>query len=104
MAEKRTVQAVARRIGAFFRENRRMPTYSEMIGLLGVRSKSVVHFWVKKLLAEGLLERRCGTGRVWHGSNHITGPLGNGWALGAAVLSSHNVFVANKVRAKQGAV
>ena len=51
MAERRTVQAVAGRIGAFFRENRRMPTYSEMIGLLGVRSKSVVHFWVKKLLA-----------------------------------------------------
>ena len=34
-----------------------MPTYSEMIGLLGVRSKSVVHFWVKKLLALGLLEK-----------------------------------------------
>lgn len=57
MAERRTIQNVAARIGAFFRENRRMPTYAEMIGLLGVRSKSVVHFWVQKLLAEGLLEK-----------------------------------------------
>ena len=57
MAERRTIQAVSRSIGAFFQQNRRMPTYAEMIELLGVRSKSVVHFWVKKLLTEGLLEK-----------------------------------------------
>ncbi len=34
-----------------------MPTYSEMIELLGVKSKSVVDFWVKKLIAAGLLEK-----------------------------------------------
>ncbi len=34
-----------------------MPTYSEMLHILGVRSKSVVHFWVNKLLAKGLLEK-----------------------------------------------
>ena len=34
-----------------------MPTYSEMIDLLGVRSKSVVHFWINKLVAKGLLEK-----------------------------------------------
>lgn len=34
-----------------------MPTYSEMIDLLGVKSKSVVHFWINKLLAKGLLEK-----------------------------------------------
>ena len=55
--KKRTVRTVEKKIAAFFRENRRMPTYSEMIDLLGVRSKSVVHFWINKLLAKGLLEK-----------------------------------------------
>lgn len=55
--KRRTIKTVEKKIAAFFRENRRMPTYAEMIDLLGVRSKSVVHFWVKKLLTEGLLEK-----------------------------------------------
>ena len=55
--EKRTIRTVEKNIAAFFRENRRMPTYSEMLHVLGVRSKSVVHFWVSKLLAKGLLEK-----------------------------------------------
>jgi repressor LexA len=54
---KRTIRTVEKNIAAFFRENRRMPTYSEMLHVLGVRSKSVVHFWVNKLLAKGLLEK-----------------------------------------------
>jgi len=57
MEGKRTVQGVARRIAAFSRENRRMPTYAEMVDLLGVRSKSVVDFWIRRLVAEGLLEK-----------------------------------------------
>lgn len=48
---------VKSRVIAFFRENRRMPTYGEMLDLLDVRSKSVVHFWMKRLLAEGVLEK-----------------------------------------------
>jgi len=55
--EKRTVETVKGKIAGFYRDQRRMPTYSEMVGLLGVRSKSVVDFWVKKLQAEGLLEK-----------------------------------------------
>jgi len=55
--KKRTLKTVEKTIAAFFRENRRMPTYAEMIDLLGVRSKSVVHFWVNKLLTAGLLEK-----------------------------------------------
>ena len=55
--KKRTIKTVEKTIAAFFRENRRMPTYAEMIDLLGVRSKSVVHFWINKLLTEGLLEK-----------------------------------------------
>jgi SOS regulatory protein LexA len=57
MEKKRTIQSVSRQIGHFFRENRRMPSYQEMLGLFSVRSKSVVHFWVNKLIAGGLLEK-----------------------------------------------
>jgi SOS regulatory protein LexA len=34
-----------------------MPSYAEMIVLLGVRSKSVVDFWIRKLIAAGLIEK-----------------------------------------------
>ena len=57
MEKKRTINTVEKAIAAYFRENRRMPTYTEMMDLFGVRSKSVVNFWVKKLLAKGLLEK-----------------------------------------------
>lgn len=57
MDEKRTVQSVQKILAAFFRANRRMPSYSEMIALLGVRSKSVVHFWIGKLIVAGLLTK-----------------------------------------------
>lgn len=60
MDEKRTIQGVFRDIEAFLRENRRMPTYGEMMEVMGVRSKSVVHFWVEKLLASGLLVKDAG--------------------------------------------
>jgi repressor LexA len=57
MEKKRTIQNVAKQLGQFFRENRRMPSYQEMLDLLNVRSKSVVHFWIKKLIDSGLLEK-----------------------------------------------
>jgi len=57
MKKKRTIDGVAKIIASFFRKHRRMPTYSEMETLLGVRSKSVVHFWVQKLLRQGLLDK-----------------------------------------------
>jgi len=60
MDERRTIQSVFRDIETFLRENRRMPTYGEMMEVMGVRSKSVVHFWVEKLLAAGLLVRDAG--------------------------------------------
>lgn len=34
-----------------------MPTYSEIAEIIGVRSKSVVHFWVTKLLDAGILQK-----------------------------------------------
>jgi len=57
MKEKRTLQTVRSLITAFFRENRRMPSFSEMVDLLGVRSKSVVNFWVDKLIEADILEK-----------------------------------------------
>lgn len=57
METKRTVKSVAQKIADFYRDRRRMPTYEEMLNLLAVRSKSVVHFWMNKLLKEGILEK-----------------------------------------------
>ena len=57
MKEKRTIQSVQRLIAAFFRDNRRMPSFAEMVDLLGVGSKSVVNFWINKLVEAGVLEK-----------------------------------------------
>ena len=57
MDSNRTIKTVHQAIAAFFRENRRMPSYGEMITLLGVKSKSVVDFWIKKLINAGLIEK-----------------------------------------------
>jgi len=57
MKEKRTIQTVQKSIAAFYRQNRRMPSFSEMIELFGVRSKSVVNFWINKLIEAQILEK-----------------------------------------------
>jgi SOS regulatory protein LexA len=57
MKKKRTIKSVEKKIMEFFRKQGRMPTYSEMVNLLNVRSKSVVNFWVNKLLAEDILKK-----------------------------------------------
>jgi SOS-response transcriptional repressor LexA len=57
MKEKRTLQSVAKIMGAFFRDHRRMPSYAEMVDLFGVKSKSVVHFWINKLIQKGIIEK-----------------------------------------------
>ncbi|HOD27751.1 MAG TPA: LexA family transcriptional regulator [Syntrophales bacterium] len=57
MKEKRTLQSVRRLLLAFYRQNRRMPSFSEMVDLLGVRSKSVVNFWIDKLIEARILEK-----------------------------------------------
>lgn len=57
METKRTVKSVTQKIADFSRDRHRMPTYEEMVDLLAVRSKSVVHFWMNKLLKEGILEK-----------------------------------------------
>jgi SOS regulatory protein LexA len=57
MKEKRTIQSVQKIIAAFFRENRRMPSFAEMVGLLDVKSKSVVNFWIDKLIESEMLDK-----------------------------------------------
>ncbi|MCE5262114.1 MAG: transcriptional repressor LexA [Deltaproteobacteria bacterium] len=57
MSEKRTIQSVQKSIAAFFREHRRMPSFAEMVVLLDVRSKSVVNFWINKLIDAGILRK-----------------------------------------------
>jgi SOS regulatory protein LexA len=63
MKEKSTIRSVRKLIVAFFRANRRMPSYAEMIDILGVKSKSVVNFWIKKLIDVEILEKD-GKGRL----------------------------------------
>jgi SOS regulatory protein LexA len=57
MKEKRTIRTVLKLITTFFRKNRRMPSFGEMVDLLGVRSKSVVNFWVDKLIEADMVEK-----------------------------------------------
>ncbi|MGV8057892.1 MAG: LexA family protein [Smithellaceae bacterium] len=57
METKRTIKSVAQKLADFCRDRHRMPTYEEMLTLLAVRSKSVVHFWMEKLLQEGILTK-----------------------------------------------
>jgi len=57
MKVKRTLQDVEKKITDFFLDSGRMPSYSEMAEIIGVRSKSVVHFWVAKLLDAGILQK-----------------------------------------------
>ncbi len=57
MKRTRTAEMVEKAIADFYRQKRRMPSYSEMMTLLGVRSKAVVHFWIRKLLDAGAIEK-----------------------------------------------
>lgn len=45
------------RIARFYRQHRRMPSYAEMLPLLGFRSKNAVFKLVKKLEAENFLSK-----------------------------------------------
>jgi SOS regulatory protein LexA len=57
MDKKRTIKYIEQAIASFYRDRRRMPTYSEMLDLFGVKSKSVVHYWIGKLIEKGVLEK-----------------------------------------------
>lgn len=57
MERTHTTESVEKSLAAFHREKRRMPTYTEMMALLGVQSKSVVSYWVRKLLDRGIVAK-----------------------------------------------
>ncbi|MGD1074735.1 MAG: transcriptional repressor LexA [Thermodesulfovibrionales bacterium] len=54
---KETIQSRIRDISAFYRERGRMPSFSEIGELVGLRSKNAVSKLVKKLEELGILER-----------------------------------------------
>jgi SOS regulatory protein LexA len=57
MKKTRDIKSIEQALVAFYRSSKRMPTYAEMLDLFGVRSKSVVSYWIEKLIEKGILEK-----------------------------------------------
>ncbi len=45
------------KIRLFYKTNRRMPTYTEMMKLFGYKSKAAVFYAIQKLIADGIIEK-----------------------------------------------
>ena len=58
-----TLEAHQVKILRFYYRNRRMPSYSEIMGLTGFRSKNAVHKLVSKLMDHGVIAKDA-TGRI----------------------------------------
>lgn len=57
MKKIRNIKSVEQSLVSFYRHQKRMPTYAEMMDLFEVRSKSVVFYWIEKLIEKGILEK-----------------------------------------------
>ncbi|PKN19392.1 MAG: repressor LexA [Deltaproteobacteria bacterium HGW-Deltaproteobacteria-6] len=57
MKKTRDIKSIEQSLVAFYRNQKRMPTYTEMMDLFEVRSKSVVSYWIEKLIEKGILEK-----------------------------------------------
>ena len=57
MKKTRDIKSIEQSLVAFYRSQKRMPTYTEMMELFEVRSKSVVSYWIDKLIEKGILEK-----------------------------------------------
>lgn len=57
MKKTRDIKSVEESLATFYRRQKRMPTYAEMMDLFEVRSKSVVSYWIDKLIEKGILEK-----------------------------------------------
>ncbi len=57
MKKVRDIKSVEQSLVSFYRRQKRMPTYAEMMDLFEVRSKSVVSYWIEKLIEKGILEK-----------------------------------------------
>ena len=63
------------KIHSFYKKHKRMPTYTEMMELFGYKTKSAVHYYVAKLIQEGIVSKD-ETGKL------IPGNLGEAKLLG----------------------
>jgi SOS regulatory protein LexA len=45
------------KIASFYKKRRRMPTYREIMDITGYQSKNAVHYFVNKLIEEGVVEK-----------------------------------------------
>ncbi len=57
MKKTRDIQSIQENLVTFYRKTKRMPSYAEMMALFEVRSKSVVSYWIEKLIEKGILEK-----------------------------------------------
>ncbi len=57
MKKTRDIKSFEQSLVSFYRNQKRMPTYTEMMDLFEVRSKSVVSYWIDKLIEKGILEK-----------------------------------------------
>jgi len=57
MKKTRDIKSIEQSLVSFYRNQKRMPTYAEMMDLFEVRSKSVVSYWIEKLIEKGILEK-----------------------------------------------
>jgi repressor LexA len=48
-------KTIINKLAVFYRSRRRMPSYAELMKLLGLKSKSAAHYVAGKLIATGLL-------------------------------------------------
>ena len=51
------MQKAIAKINKFFRDNHRMPTYSELMEMFSYRSKSAVHYFINKLIDAGYFSK-----------------------------------------------
>jgi SOS regulatory protein LexA len=63
-----------KRVANFYERHHRMPSYSEMMSLLGYKSKNAVHYFTEKLIEQGLAARDKG-GRLLPGPMLFGVPL-----------------------------
>lgn len=54
---ERLLQQRATKLLKFYRQYRRLPTYEEMVGIFGLRSKSPVFKYLRHFVSEGLLRK-----------------------------------------------
>jgi len=57
MKKTRDIKSIEQSLVSFYRNQKRMPTYTEMMDLFDVRSKSVVSYWIDKLIEKSILEK-----------------------------------------------